>query len=241
MVRVQHGDLDQASEQLEDGLAWARARGQTDTVVELIGHLGLVHAARGSNTEAMACFREALELAEARGVKAELSRWSGELGKLLTERGELEPARARLQQALELAREIGSRQAEVMWRGELGVHHFVAKRLDRAAAELVRCLALARELGFRRYEGCAQIYLGAVALERDLEGLDEAEDRIGTGLELARDLGDAELEVAALLQLVPLRRAQGDPDRAARALEDAGEVARAARRPHLEQRVDRAR
>ncbi len=237
VVMLHQGDFDGALERLEDALDAARARGQAKTVAEVVGHIGLIHAARDHTTEALACYREAIELAEARGIRSDLERWSGALGMLMTDLGEHADARERLEAALAIAREIGNRQGEARWRCELGIHHFWAADPDAALGELTRALAIARDIGYARYEATALIYLGAVTLERELDRLDDARERIEAGLELARELGNDELQIMGLAFLGRLERASGNRDGARRALKLAERLAVSTQNLRLRARV----
>ncbi|MCK6547498.1 protein kinase [Myxococcota bacterium] len=237
IVLLHQGDYVGALARLEDGLAYARQRGDTRAVADLLGHIGMIHAARGNSTEALACYREAIELAEARGVRAELERWSGELGMLMTQLGSYAEARERLEEALEIAKEMGSRQGEATWRGELGIHFTHAGNLERASQELLRCLAISREIGFARYEAWAQVYLGALALERSYENVRPALEHIEAGLELAEDLAHEELRIVGLLHLGRVRRAEGDLVRARASFDRADRLAFATQNLRLRARV----
>lgn len=237
VVMLHQGDYLAALERLEAALERARDRGQTLEVADLVGHIGMIHAARNNTTGALACYREALELAEARGIRGDRERWSGALGILMTDLGQLDEAEERLREALEISIESGNRQAEATWRGELGVHHFFGGRYDQAGQELSRCLGISRELGFARYEAWAQIYLGAVLIERDFDKLDEAEEHIQQGLERAQEIGNEEIRIVGLLVLGRLRLAAGDQRRARETLERADVLASASQNLRLRARV----
>jgi tetratricopeptide (TPR) repeat protein len=224
-VMLHQGDYAGALDKLEEGLRGARARGDARSIAELLGHIGMIHAARANSTEALACYREAIELAEARGVRSELERWSGELGMLMTHLGSYKEACEKLEEALEIAREIGSRKGEATWRGELGIHHTLSGSHERANHELLRCLAISREIGFSRYEAWAQIYLGVLALERDYSDTRPAIEHLEAGLEIANNLDDDELQIVGLVHLGRVRRAEGDLKRARANLDRADQLA----------------
>jgi tetratricopeptide (TPR) repeat protein len=237
IVMLHQGDLARALEKLDARLQWSRARGDARSVADLLGHIGMIHAARANSTEALACYREAIELAEARGVRVELERWSGELGMLMTQMGSFKEAREKLEEALEIARETGSQQGEATWRGELGIHHTLAGSHERATQELTRCLAISREIGFSRYEAWAQIYLGVLALERDYGDLEPAVEHLEAGLEIADSLNDEALRIVGLLHLGRVRRAEGDVRRARVSLERADQLAVTSQNLRLRNRV----
>jgi hypothetical protein len=123
------------------------------------------------------------------------------------------------------------------WRGELGIHHFAAGDPDAASAQLTRSLAIAREMGFARYEAWAQIYLGAVSIERELDKLTDAQDRIETGLEIADDIGNEEVRIAGLFQLGRLKVAQGEMQTARETLEIAERLATATQNLRLREKI----
>jgi len=156
---------------------------------------------------------------------------------LMSELGEFDDAKEKLENALAIATETGNRQGIAKWRGELGVHHLLAGDADGASQQLLRCLAVAREIGYSRYEAWAQIYLGAVGMERDLDRLDEARERIEQGLEIADDLGNEEIRIAGLFQLGRLERAAGDRVRALETLELADRLATATQNLRLRARI----
>lgn len=237
VVMLHQGDYLGALDRLETSLKRARTGGQSSEVADLIGHIGMVHAARNNTTAALACYREALELAEARGMRTDRQRWSGAMGMLMSDLGQFEDAEEKLREALEIAIDTGSRQGEATWRGELGVLSFLAARYDEAAQELQRCLAIAREIGFARYEAWAQIYLGAVLIERDYDKLAEALEHIEIGLELAQEIGNEEIRIVGLLVLARLRLAEGDDRRAVEILERADVLAMASQNLRLRARV----
>jgi tetratricopeptide (TPR) repeat protein len=151
----------------------------------------------------------------------------------MTDLGDFDSAEKKLHEAIEIAQEIGNRQGEATWRGELGIHHLTAGRQDAAAQELTRCLAIAREIGFARYEAWAQLYLGALSLQRDFDKLEEARQWIEGGLEIAQDLGNEELRIVGLVHLARLKRAEGDLGRAKETLERADLLARASQNLRL--------
>ncbi len=224
VVLLFQGDYVAALEKLEAGLSNARRRGDTRALADLLGHIGQVHAARGNESEALACFSEAIEIAEARGVRSDLERWSGALGSLMSDLGDEEGATEKLRKALSIAKETGSRQGQATWHGELGIHYARSDRPERAAAELMRCLAISREIGFSLYEGWAQIYLGAVAIERNYDSFNEAIEHIEAGLEIAEALDNETLQVEGLVQFGRVCRAQGDEHRAKVSLERAEDL-----------------
>jgi tetratricopeptide (TPR) repeat protein len=234
---VHQGYYEPALGKLEAALDAARRRGNTKIVAEVIGHIGLIHAARNNTSEALACYKEGLELAEARGMRSDLERWSGALGMLMTDLGDFRGAEERLSTALAIAEESDNRQGEAIWRGELGIRHFLAGDPEKAATALTRCLAIARDIGFVRYEAWAQIYLGAVGIERDLDKLEEASERIEAGLEIAHEIGNDELKIVGLLYLGRLRRAEGDESGARETLEQADGLATATQNLRLRVRV----
>lgn len=237
VVMLHQGDYLGALDRLESSLRRARSVGQTMEVADLIGHIGMVHAARNNTTAALACYREALELAEARGIRSDRQRWSGAMGMLMSELGQFEEAEEKLREALEIAIDTQNRQGEASWRGELGIYYFISARYDEAAQELQRCLAIAREIGFARYEAWAQIYLGAVLIERDYDKLAEALSHIEIGLELAQEIGNDEIRIVGLLVLARLRLAEGDERRAVEILERADVLAMASQNLRLRARV----
>lgn len=225
VVLLHQGDYVAALEKLETGLAKARSRGDTRALADLLGHIGKVHAARGNESEALACLREAIEIAEARGVRSDLERWSGALGSLMSDLGDVDNATEKLEQALAIAKETGSRQGQATWHGELGIHFARSDRPERAAAELMRCLAISREIGFSLYEGWAQIYLGAVAIEQSYDNFAEAIEHIEAGLEIAEKLDNETLEIEGLVQFGRVCRAQGDERRAKSSFDRADDLA----------------
>ena len=237
VVMLHQGDYTGALEMLERALAHARKSGQPKAIADVIGNIGIIHAARNATDEAIGCFREALELAEARGIRSDLERWSGALGSLMTDLGEFDGALDRLEAALSIAIETGNRQGVAKWRGELGIHHFLAGDPERAATQLTRCLAIAREIGFARYEAWAQIYLGAVSVERDLDRLSDARDRIESGLEIATETGNDEVKIVGMIYLGRLLRADGDRVAAIHTLESADRLATRTQNLRLRARV----
>jgi len=239
VVMLHQGEYGAALRKLEDVLARARDENDTKLVGDVVGHIGRIHAARNNTMEALACYREALEIAEARGHRADHERWSGALGMLMTDLGDYADAEDRLATALDVALETGNRQGESTWRGELGIRHFHAGDVERAASELTRCLAIAREIGFARYEGWAQVYLGAVGLERDLDKLEDAQDRIESGLEIASDISNDEIKIMGLLFMGRLRNASGDAVSAEEQLAAAEALAAATQNLRLQRRVQR--
>ena len=239
VVMLHQGEYDAALAKLERVLGVARKEHDTKLVGDLVGHIGLIHAARNNTMEALSCYREALEIAEARGVRSDHELWSGALGMLMTHLEDYDDAEEKLTTALTVARETGNRQGEAKWRGELGIRHFHAGDIDRASAELNRCLAIAREIGYARYEGWAQVYIGAVGIERDLDKLEDARDRIESGLEIARDIGNDEIRIVALLFMGRLRQAEGDLGGAEERLAAAEALAAATQNLRLQSRVKR--
>lgn len=237
VVLLFQGDFVEALEKLEAGLSAARRRGDTRALSDLLGHIGEVHAARGNESEALACFSEAIELAEARGVRRDLERWSGALGSLMSNLGDDEGATEKLQQALSIAKETGSRQGQATWHGQLGIHHARSDRPERAAAELMRCLAISREIGFSLYEGWAQIYLGAVAIEKNYDSFAEAIEHIQAGLEIAEALENETLQIEGLVQSGRVYRAQGDEHRAKISLERAEDLVQTSQNVRLKKLV----
>ncbi|MFO0724900.1 MAG: protein kinase [Myxococcota bacterium] len=221
VAMLHQGDYLAALERLEDTLKKARAGNRSKRIAELVGHIGLVHAARNARTDALACFREAIELAEARGVPADRERWAGAMGVVLSEMSPSEEALEKLKEALELATESGNRQSQATWRAELGIHWFAAGRYERATQELSRALAIARDIGFARYEAWAEIYLGAAILERDYDRVEEARAHIEAGLERAQEIGNDELRIMGLVFLSRVLKAEGESQKAADAIERA--------------------
>ncbi|MBI2376911.1 MAG: protein kinase [Deltaproteobacteria bacterium] len=237
VVMVHHGDFTGSLEKLESALEAARRGGDVRTVTELLGNLGLIHAARNNGAAAVACYREALELADARGIREARGRWTGCLAILLAASSEDEAARERFDEAIEIAVELGDRQAEARWRGELGAWMLERGDLDAAHAELSRSLAIGREIGFARAEAWADIHLGALLSERDLDRLDEAVERIESGIEIAKDLANEDVHAIGLLFLSRVRRARGDVRAAREPLERADRLARAKKNSRLVQLI----
>ena len=225
VVLLYEGDYAQALYKLEEGLTRARNRGEARALADLLGHIGMIQAARMNDSEASACFTEAIEIAQARGVRADLGRWSGQLGMLKSQLGDHEAAKEHLDRALDIARETGGRQSEATWHGELGIHYVRSQEEERASLELTRCLAISREIGFSLYEAWAQIYLGALALERTYDDVETARDRVEIGLEIAERLSHRNLQVEALLMLGRACQAGTDPSAARPYFERAERIA----------------
>jgi len=177
----------------------------------------LVHGVRGRDGEGAGVLHQAIEASSGTGPDAEAAKAHRELGYVEMLRGRYDRARVWLERAIPLA--VGA-PAEAAWINAVeGVVHGDVGRHSAAIETLELAVRLARESGERPAEAWALAFIGRSRLVRD--ELVEARESLEQAHALVRDLRwTAFLPlIESFLAEVQLR--QGEPERAAEALEHA--------------------
>jgi class 3 adenylate cyclase/tetratricopeptide (TPR) repeat protein len=151
LLHLAQGDLEDAIQVLEQGLALCRASGNRAWLPAIMAWLGYAAALQGRLAEGRALLEEAISESLRTGVligRAYRLAWLSEVCRLM---GRGEEAGQHARQALDLARQQKARGEEACALHQLGVvqAHADLPNIEQAEAHYQQALALAEELGMR--------------------------------------------------------------------------------------------
>ena len=162
-AKWERGDLKQAFELLEAGLALSREEGEEYWIAEFIHDLGLAWILQGDTERGMELLDEALRLSRALGDRLLISYCLLNLGDEVLDKGDHQRAAELLEEGVALCRELGA-VGEVAWGLDaLGTIALLHNDLETAQALYQEGLTLSRELGRKTslggcIEGLAAVY-----------------------------------------------------------------------------------
>jgi predicted ATPase/class 3 adenylate cyclase len=186
LLFLAQGDLDHASQVLEQGLALCRASGNRNGLRTIVAGLGYASALQGRLAEGRALLEEGIsEDIRTGGLQGHAHRitWLSEVCRL---EGRIEEAWQHARQALDLARQQKARGEEACALHQLGAVQAHADPPDAAQAEASyqQALTLAKELGMRPL--IAHCHLGLGALYAKMDRREQARAALSTAIELYR-------------------------------------------------------
>lgn len=215
-VHLQFGELDDALGLLQRALAGAVELRQTVVEMFVQSKLGGVFLARGDDAAGCEAYERALALARTVGDRASEVLLCSAMGATLWHAGDGEGAQAWHERAITSARALQEQAPLAEALRDAGRFHEERADYARARAELEEAQAIAAT---PRLKASVLGELGNLVLDTgDVLGAAEIYARV---LATARDLGDAELEVAALRMLARTDDQLGDFAGAGKRLENA--------------------
>jgi class 3 adenylate cyclase/tetratricopeptide (TPR) repeat protein len=158
------GDLEQAIQVLDQGLALCRTSGDRDFLRPIVAGLGYASALQGHLAEGRALLEEGISESIRMGTPLNQSRWVAWLSEVCRLAGRGEEARQHARQALDLARQRKERGNEAHALHQLGVvqAHAAPPDAEQAEAHYQQALALATELGMRPLQAHCHFGLGSL-------------------------------------------------------------------------------
>jgi tetratricopeptide (TPR) repeat protein len=229
--------LREAERLLVAARSYAAANDDGEALSVYTGHLASVYLLRGRIDDAERRYREAIEASRSLRLHSDESAHRGNLGMLLSQTGRYEEAAREHSAALDLAIQSGNVESAV---NQINCLAILRRRegMLREAANLYQVgLSLIHDktidaVELRTLEGTLLSNLGL--LYADMGELDTAEQLIGSGLDIARKVGDVHHEANRLGHLGNIKLARGDVDGASALLSSAVELAVEMEIPALE-------
>jgi tetratricopeptide (TPR) repeat protein len=186
VVQFRRGDLDDAREVLERGLALSRTRNIPLWFPRLASTLGAVHVLAGRVEEGERLLDEAIRRAQTMNLVSGQSLLFAALAEARLASGDATEADAHARRALELARAHGERGWEAWTLRTLGDIAVRAENLEQAERYFDGSATLAGELGMRPL--AARVRLGRGLLAMRAGKADDARDLITGAATMLRDL-----------------------------------------------------
>jgi tetratricopeptide (TPR) repeat protein len=209
------GEYAQANENLNEGLALARERGDMINTALALDALGGVVGAQGDDVAAWALYEESLAFMREIGDKAGISDSLNGMGNLATKQGDYAKARALYEESLALYREIGNQHGNMVLLHNLA-YVFYFQGDFRAARELFEeILAPTKEMDDKTGVGYVLFGLGLVELA---ENNPVAREHILHSLRLRQETGEQVQQTASLIGAAGLAFHEGNAPRAAQLL-----------------------
>lgn len=184
---------------LESALAIRRRIGDRPGEGAALYGLGTVRRQLGDYPAALAHQRSALDIYHDVGDRLGESRVLNNIGATLERMGRFTEAVEHCRRALELNREIGNRVGEAVAATNLAVAEARLGRHAEAVEHHEQALARYVEIGYRVGEADGRHGLGVVLWTMGLT--DRAERELRAAVELARELGEVDVEIGALVDL----------------------------------------
>lgn len=222
-VSLHRGRLGEALVQSETALATFRELAVPKYEAIALVNVGLTLSWMGRFAEARRSYLEALARAEALGARYTVMHTLVNLGgEVLPFLGELDEAQQHLQEAIDLAQDIGNQQRLAQAYQYLGRVDLLRDRPARARTWVERGLSLGQAIGdmHSMREGNAILAEALLALGE----LNEAQGTAIQGLAAARGHGFVLSQGRNQLVLARIRSAQGEPEEASLALEEAAQI-----------------
>ncbi len=203
-----HGRLDEARDDLAEGLQLARAAGARGLEGSIFCESGALRARKGEFDQAEAELRMAVSIEEEVDDPelAGLARMG--LGIVAESRGDLEISRERLEAGLAIFRRSGNFRYQALSLFNLGAVLSGLGRYEDARAALHEAQRVFRLVDDRASEADVILNLGSVA--HTAGALDEAEEHLSRSLVLERQLGNRRFEALALTNLGLLAFERGE-------------------------------
>jgi tetratricopeptide (TPR) repeat protein len=188
LLYLAHGDLEQASGVLEQGLALCHASGNRDFWRMIVASLGYVAALQGRLAEGRTLLEEAISEGLRMGALLNQARRVAQLSEVCRLAGHGAEAGQHARQALDLARQHKERGNEALALHQLGVVHAHADPPDVAQAEASyqQALTLAKGLGMRPLQ--AHCHRGLGTLYGMTGQREQARTALSTASEMYRDM-----------------------------------------------------
>jgi len=236
LVRWRQGRLEEATSYFEESLRIRRSVGKPGPIGQTLNHLGIVSRARGRYQRALEYYGESLEQLRKGGNRQGEAQTLNNTAAVFADLGQFERAIDLYQQALKIAEEIGY-TAQIGFSNEnIGANLIVLGRSREALARFEAALAVFRKTN--RPPAIATV-LNRIAGLRLFQFGDFAGARapLAEALDVARAIGDRELESRVLLNLGALALRTGDAEEALERVEQALAIVRAVGLPELEYQV----
>jgi tetratricopeptide (TPR) repeat protein len=164
-VYLRMGDLQQATEHLNQSEAFFAQIPSDDFVAETSRYRAEISLRRGHLDEALAFAERSLRYALDQGLRADECATRRALGMIYRERGDLEHAEACLSQSLDLARELDNRYETAQTLHQVGLLRQGQGRTEEALTSLRQAQGVFKKLDAR---------LDLAEVDRELRSLDEA-------------------------------------------------------------------
>jgi predicted ATPase/class 3 adenylate cyclase len=208
IIFIEKGDYLSARQSLNEGLALSEALGNKMLMAINIGSIGTVCERSGDYTQAMQYFIRDLELVEELGDKQGIAIALNLIGELLSYMGEFGQAIDYLQKSLLLCEELNYRKGLAKAANTLGDVFLHTAQYDRAIQQYDHAISITRQID-------AKLILGTSLMEKAavFVALRKAASVISITtevLQLAKTLGNRELEFDGLLLLAQAARLNND-------------------------------
>jgi CHAT domain-containing protein/Tfp pilus assembly protein PilF len=212
-LEIDRGELPQATESLEEGLAAARAGSYPAGEAAILNSLGVALGFRGEAQRARERYDEALQIWQRLDIQDEAGATLYALGYLyFNSLNDPQSALAHYERALPLLREGGDLSVEARALTAIGLVHRRLGDPEQALAFFNRALPLSRAVADVRTENAV---IGHIASTLRRRGeLQQALELYNEALDSFRRAGDRGLEASAMQSLGGLYQDLGDPDRA---------------------------
>jgi tetratricopeptide (TPR) repeat protein len=200
------GLTEQALQELQHGLQWARQLQDVDLVAQALNFLGNSAFERGEMALAQTHYEAALDSARQAGDLRLQGSLLGNLGTLHGAQGRVDLARRHCEEALAINRQLGDLQREGERLSNLGMICHMQGEQDEALAHTRSALQVARSLGHSRLECVALANIGLI--QQTLGLWPDAATHTTSALALSETHADAQLRHQILTQLAGIRGQQ---------------------------------
>lgn len=207
IVQYEKGDYPAARQSYEEGMQLAEELGNKQLVSIAMGSLGLVIQQQGDYERAMRLYRRDLEITQELGDKQGIAIALGLIGELLKLQGEFYPAIDYMQKNLMMCEDLGYQKGIAKAVNTLGDIFFFTEEFDRSLDFYNRAIALTRKISHKSVLCSSLIEKGLVLIKQ--RRLDELPDLEREALELATELGNADLVFDARALSIRVLHLQG--------------------------------
>lgn len=208
-LRRNDGQLDSATELVEQGLDVARSHPLPFEQALLYNTLALLCFDRGNLAESERLFLLALELLEQLNVPRYEGVVLANYAALMHSQDRYADAWALYDRAIQSLRQANARQHEAQLMTNLGVFYLEQGRVGEAFSVLEQALAVHQETGDRVGQGSTQCVL-AMVYRQALGELDKAERMAYESLNLLKEVGAATMQIYSLCELGHVALARGN-------------------------------
>ncbi len=218
IVFFEKGDYDAALETYQKGLALSEALGNKMLTAINIGCIGSVYERRGDYPKAMQHFIRDLELVEEMGDKQGTAIALNLIGELLSFMGEFGQSIDYLQKSLMLCETLGYQKGLAKALNTLGDIFYYTGQYERSLQHYDKAIEVTRQIDARFVLGMCLVEKGVVLGELQRTG--ELEQIVQEALQLAANLGNAELEFEVRILRARSLHLQGRHQEAVQALRE---------------------
>lgn len=230
-IAQKQGNYEQASQQLEDGLALARQVGKPDRIIALLAILGRVTWKRGDYAKAEGYLQEGLNLARSIDDKERLCDILETLGSVAASLGNYHQSMLYMEEALPIAKALEDSEKTCTLLINLGVTEGERGNYEQAEEHFLEGLELAKKIGHREWISLLLSNLGEA--ESELGHYEQAEDYFKEGLKVAKEIDHREWISGLLSSLGQTARKRRDFNEAKKYLEESMAIAHQINRPQL--------